>query len=267
MSGLSFIGLGLNNELGLTLQGLEIAKKADIVMVELYTSPIPELNLRNLEKLIGNKVKLLRRDDLEENAKNVILKQALDKSVALLVPGDPMVATTHVALRLQAEKMGIKTGVVHASSIISAIAGVTGLQIYKFGRTITIPFDSSGDLFRSTYIFLEENEKNKLHTLALLDIDIEKGVYLKIDEAIKELLLLEQKMRHNVINKDKLAIGLAMIGSEKIKVKAAKIKELINYEFDSPPYSIVFPGKLHFLEAEELQVFCKADKKDLEGYI
>lgn len=267
MPGLSFVGLGLNNELGLTLQGLESAKDADIVMIELYTNPMPELNLKSLEKLIGKKVKILKRSDFEENAKKAILDWALSKNVIILVPGDPMVATTHVALRIQAEKRGIKTRVIHASSIISAIAGSTGLQIYKFGRTLTIPFNNSRGLPQSPYIFLEENEKSGLHTLALLDIDIEKGRCMKINEGIKRLLSTEQKLRRNVVTKDTLAIGLARIGSENIVVKAAKTSELIDYEFDLPPYSIVFPSKLHFLEAEALQVFCEAKKEDLEGHI
>ncbi len=267
MAGLSFIGLGLNNELGLTLQGLEIVKDGDIAMIETYTNPMPELSLKSLEKLIGKKVKILKRSDFEENAKKVILDLALRKNVVILVPGDPMVATTHVALRLQAEKMGIKTSVVHASSIISAIAGSTGLQIYKFGRTLTIPFNSSRDLLKTPYIFLEDNGKSGLHTLALLDIDIEKGRYMKINEGIKKLQLMEEKLRRNVVTNDTLAIGLASIGSKNTVVKAAKISELINYEFDLPPYSIVFPSKLHFLEAEALQVLCGARKEDLEGYI
>ena len=66
---------------------------------------------------------------------------------------------------------------------------------------------------------------------------------------------------------DKLVVGLARIGSERMRAKAAKIKELLDYEFNAPPYSIVFPGRLHFTELEALQAFCKANKKDLEDRI
>ena len=127
MPSLSFIGLGLYNEKSISLQGLEIAKKSDIVLAELYTSYLPELSLGNLSDLLNKDVKILKRADLEENSKEKILKLALKKNVSLFVPGDPMVATTHVSLRLVAEKMGIRTKVINSSSIISAISGATGL--------------------------------------------------------------------------------------------------------------------------------------------
>ena len=267
MPSLSFIGLGLYNEKSMSLQGLEIARESDIVLAELYTSYLPELNLDNLSDLINKDVKILNRADLEENSKEKILKIASKKNVSLFVPGDPMAATTHVSLRLLAEKMGIKTRVINSSSIISAISGATGLQIYKFGRTITIPFREFSPIPRSIFMFIKENERVGLHTLALLDVDAEKGKYLTIDEAIKELLSEERKNKHRVIYEKKLAIGLSRIGSNKMKIKAGRITDLLNYEFESPPHSMIFPTKLHFLEAEALQVICNAKKEDLEGYV
>ncbi len=267
MPSLSFIGLGLCNELGITLRGLEIAKKSEVVMLELYTNFMPELNLSNLKKLLDKEVIVLKRADLEENSKESILNPALTKKVSLLVPGDPMVATTHVALRLQAEKMGIRTNVINAPSIISSVAGATGLQIYKFGRTITIPFNKSEFLPSSIISFLIENEKCGLHTLALLDIDTEKGRYMIIKEAIQKLLATDEKLKLRIIDRDKFGIGMSNVGSKKMRVKAGKLSTLMEHEFESPPQSIVFPSKLHFLEAEALQIFCKADKEDLEGYV
>ncbi|MGQ9726698.1 MAG: diphthine synthase, partial [Candidatus Bathycorpusculaceae bacterium] len=51
---------------------------------------------------------------------------------------------------------------------------------------------------------------------------------------------------------DTLAIGLARAGSSNPTVKADFVKELLNYDFGKPPYSLVFPGRLHFMEAEAL---------------
>jgi diphthine synthase len=264
---LSFIGLGLYNEKSLSLQGLEIARESDVVFAELYTSYLPELDLDSLSDLIKKDVTILKRADLEENSKEKILKIASKKNVSLFVPGDPMAATTHVSLRLLAEKMGIKTRVINASSIISAVSGATGLQIYKFGRTITIPFSEPGPIPRSIFMFIKENERIGLHTLALLDVDAEKGKYLTIAEAAKKLLSSEKKIRHGVIHEEKLTIGLSRVGSSRMRIKAGKITDLFNYEFESPPHSMIFPTKLHFLEAEALQVICNAEKEDLEGYL
>jgi diphthine synthase len=41
-------------------------------------------------------------------------------------------------------------------------------------------------------------------------------------------------------------------------VKADSIEELLIYDFGEPPYSIIFPGKLHFMETEALIVLAGA---------
>ena len=51
-----------------------------------------------------------------------------------------MIATTHVDLCINAKKKGIKTRVIHAASVVSAVRGISGLQNYKFGKAVTIPF-------------------------------------------------------------------------------------------------------------------------------
>jgi diphthamide biosynthesis methyltransferase len=63
---LTFIGLGLCDEKSIALQGLEIARRSDIVLAELYTSYLPELNLSKLSALLDKDVKVLKRADLEE---------------------------------------------------------------------------------------------------------------------------------------------------------------------------------------------------------
>ena len=71
---------------------------------------------------------------------SAILEAAKKGKAVFLVPGDPFIATTHVTLRIDAEKQGIKTRIVHGTSIISAIVSLSGLHNYKFGKTVTIPF-------------------------------------------------------------------------------------------------------------------------------
>ncbi len=100
-----------------------------------------------------------------------------------------------------------------------------------------------------------------------MDVDAEKGKYLNINEAAKKLLSDEKKIMHGVIHEKKLTIGLSRVGSSRMRIKAGKITDILNYEFESPPHSMIFPSKLHFLEAEALQVICKAEKEDLEGYV
>src|SRR5438128_9858022 len=138
---LAFIGLGLNDEKGITLEGLEEARRADSVFGEFYTNIMPNLDLKRLEKVIGKKVEVLDRSQLEDEGGRRLLKAASEERVACRGPGDPWIATTHISWRLSLAKMGIASRVVHAPSIVSAVCGATGLQSYKFGKSITIPRD------------------------------------------------------------------------------------------------------------------------------
>jgi len=172
---LTFVGLGLSGEGGLTLSGLERARRADRVYVELYTAPMPQLSLPSLERLVSKPIVKLTRTDLEDHPEETVLRGAETSNIVLLVPGDPMTATTHIDLRLRAYKRGVKTQIVHGVSILTAAAGAVGLQAYKFGKTVTIPFPSQIYRPETPYDVLRENTTRKLHTLLLLDVDADKG--------------------------------------------------------------------------------------------
>ncbi len=140
MNELVFIGLGLNDEKGITVKGLEETQSADTVFMETYTSLMPDFSMERFKALCGKKVKVVSRRDLEDENGAQILQAAKNGKTVFLVPGDPFIATTHVTLRMDAEKQGIKTRIIHGISIISAIVSLSGLHNYKFGKTVTIPF-------------------------------------------------------------------------------------------------------------------------------
>ncbi len=125
---LVFIGLGLSDEYGLSLRGQAEARSCNVLFAEFYTNPMPRLDMSYLNGLVGKQVTVLSRSEVEEKAQEMILAKAATGKVGLLVPGDPMIATTHVDLRLRAYKAGISTRIIHAASVLSAAAGVTGLQ-------------------------------------------------------------------------------------------------------------------------------------------
>ena len=127
MKELVFVGLGLNDDKGITVKGLEETKAADAVFMETYTSRMPDFSMERFEAEIGKKVQLIERRDLEEDNGKLILQAAKTGKAVFLVPGDPFIATTHVTLRIDAEKQGIKTRVVHGISIMSAIVSLSGL--------------------------------------------------------------------------------------------------------------------------------------------
>ncbi len=254
---LTFIGLGLDNEGGITLKGLEIAKQADLVLAELYTSLMPNLSINNLEKLIQKPLVILDRHAIEENAQQTILDHAKSKRVALLVPGDPMVATTHIDLRLRAEKQGIPTRVVAAASI-QTVGALVGLQSYKFGRTITLPF-LFGAPAESPYDYLKKNLQASLHTLILLDLNVEKREFMTAGDGIRYLAGIEEKRKEKVFQENTLTIAIARAGADDMIIQAGTAKQLQRRNIGSPPHCLIVPTKLHFMEAEALRILAKAE--------
>jgi len=250
---LTFIGLGLFDEYDISLKGLEAVRGADLVYAEFYTSCLMGTNLDEMEKLYGKKVCVLSREDVEQHPDWLI--KAKDKDICFLTGGDTMVSTTHVDLRLRAEKLGIETRLIHGASIASAVSGLTGLQNYRFGKSASIPhpYESRRGtriISETPYDIIKQNTEMGLHTLVFLDIDKEKG-YMTVNTALKLLLEVEEKrgeeFMHNVA-----AVGIARAGSEKPVVKADDTEKLKDFDFGKPLHILVIPGKLHFLEAEAL---------------
>jgi len=255
---LVFIGLGLYSERDISLHGIGEAKTAETVFAELYTSLMPGLDTAKLEKLVEKKISFVSRRDLEDDCGKKILKAAEKGKTILLVPGDPLIATTHVDLRIRAERQGIKTRVVHGASIVSAVMGLSGLQNYKYGRSVTIPFSEQGVVAETPYNVIGENKKRGLHTLCFLDIKAEERRYMTVKEGLQALLSVEKQRRKRVVTSDTIAIGIARAGSKKPVVKANIVDELLRFDFGAPPHSLVFPGKLHFMEAEALLALAEA---------
>ncbi len=258
MGELVFVGLGLHDDKGISLHGLEEIKTAANVFIELYTSILPNFSIERLEKISNRKLYVVSRTELEEENGEIILSATKRGKVAFLVPGDPFVATTHVALRIEAEKRGIKTRVVHGASVISAVIGLSGLHNYKFGKTVTVPFPEN--FSETPYNVIAQNKKLGLHTLCLLDIKAEEKRYLAIKESLELLLKVEEKRQKKIVTLGTLAVGVARAGSDSPAAKADSIKELLKYDFGEPPQSLIFPGKLHFMEAEALIIFAGAPK-------
>ena len=253
MGELVFIGLGLFDERDISLRGVEEAGDADFVFAELYTSLLAGLSLRRLEETIRKRITVVGRSVLEDEDGEPILRKAEEGKVAFLVPGDPLIATTHIDLRIRAEKRGIKTRVIHGASIVSAVMGLSGLQNYKFGRSVTVPFPENGVVSHTPYEVISENKARGLHTLCFLDVDAEKRRYMKIREALEVLLMLEDEIKEEVFTLRSLAVGISRAGAEDVVVKAGSVRDLMLFDFGDPPHVLVVPSEnLHFMEAEAL---------------
>ncbi len=240
---LYFIGLGLDNQKDISIKALDLVKKCKSIYLESYTSKL-SCSVVDLEALYDNKIIIADRELVEKKAEKTILKDALEADTAFLVIGDPLSATTHTDLFLRAKQAGIKTEIIHNTSILNAI-GETGLELYKFGKTTSIPFQKD---VRSPIDIFSQNQKINAHTLFLLDLDPINNKYLTINEAAEYL--------SGHIKKTTKAIAIQALTTKDQKIVYATLASLQKAEFLVPPYCIIIPGKhLHFAEEEVLALW------------
>ena len=255
---LTFVGLGLDDDQGISLKGLNEVGLADVVFAEAYTSTLSEGSIDRLAKKTGKKIDILSRNTVEDGGS--LLETCKEKRVVLLIAGDPMTATTHIDLRLRAERQGIHTRVVHGSSILTAVPGVLGLQHYKFGRTTTVPFPQEGYSPTSPLEVISENLSRGLHTLVLLDIDAENARYMTANEGLHCLLDMDRRLGKGVIDENNLVCVVARAGAEDCVARAGRLGDLVKESFGPTLHSLVVPGKLHFMEEESLEVLAGLTK-------
>ncbi|MGI0053405.1 MAG: diphthine synthase, partial [Thermoplasmata archaeon] len=182
MGELRFVGLGLGDERDLSARALRAIRTSTEIFWEEYTGRVAEGSRARLEEAIGRPVRTLDRAEVESGAP---LRAALDAggTVALLVAGDPFVATTHVALRSSAAESGHRWRYFPNATVLSAVPGLLGLMPYRFGRTVSVPFPADGFRPRSPLAAIVANRAAGLHSLALLDLDPAGGRYLTAPEA------------------------------------------------------------------------------------
>ena len=244
---LYLISLGLCDEKDMSLKALETAKKCEALYIELYTTKL-ETTVEKLSKLIGKKIVLLDRSGMEEDSGKLI-KEAKTKNVAVFVGGDALSATTHSSLILDAKKAGVKTKIIHGSSVFTAVAE-SGLHLYKFGAATTLVFPEKNYSPTSCYETILKNKNIGLHTLVLLDVKPPK--YMSVKEGLEVLLEIEKEKKQKLISENTFFAAASNLGSEEQKIKYGKLKDLLKEKFGTPAV-LVLPGDLHFLEEEYLE--------------
>ena len=176
---LYLVGLGLGGADDITLRGLNCIKRCSKLFLEAYTAIMPFGGNNNsssydnddddddaekeegegkdnhdgeggalktaavLEAAYGldaGSVRIADRETVESGCEEAMLGPCTrGEDVALLVVGDPFSATTHTDLQLRAAEAGVTVEVVHNASVMTAV-GACGLQLYRFGETISIVF-------------------------------------------------------------------------------------------------------------------------------
>jgi diphthine synthase len=242
---LYLIGLGLSWK-DLSMKALEALNNSEEIYLETFTS-VADFTPLQLQRLLGKPVHLLDRKQVEEEM--VFLDESAIKNVSLLIYGDPLAATTHQEILLQAKKKNIEAKVIHAPSIFTAISE-TGLSLYRFGKTASIVLKEKSFAPESFFDTLVENQKIDAHTLFLLDLKPHENKFLKIPEAIETLIAINDKRKEKIFTKDTLVISCARLGSETALIKSGKASEIMKADFGKPPYCLIVPAKLNHKEEE-----------------
>ena len=245
---LYIIGIGLNDEKDITVKGLEAVKKSSEIYLETYTSKL-QIPFEKLEEFYNKKIIKATRTLVEKDSDR-ILEKAKTNDVAFLVVGDPLSATTHVDLILRAKEKKIGVEVIHNASVLNSV-GITGLQLYKFGKTTSIPFEDS----ETPYNVLKNNLSLNYHTLMLLDLNPVDNKFMTISEAIRNLLKIELKRNEKVFTENTNVVACARIGAKNQIIKYGKARDIMKLNFGEAPYCLIIPGKLHFMEEEFLKQY------------
>ncbi len=266
---LNLIGIGLN-ENSLTAEALEAIESSDEVYLENYTVDFP-YTIEELENSINRQIKNLPSANANESEQSKdkqtsetsltntkikisslnrgkvedesIIEKAKDKNISLLVYGDSLSATTHTQLLLACKKANVESKIFHNASILTAIAE-TGLQLYKFGKTSSMPTWTDSWKPESFIEYIKQNQSIGAHSLLLIDIA------LPIDKAIEQL---KEAMKSHEVELDKIIVckNLGTKNSEIIYDKLENIKDI------QSPFCFIIPSELQKMEKEFLDTFKK----------
>ncbi|MFH2106628.1 MAG: diphthine synthase [Candidatus Micrarchaeota archaeon] len=233
---LTIIGTGINFDL--TLGAIDALKNADEIYIETYTNLIEKEKIRILEKLINKEVKELERTKVESK---FLIEKAKNKKICLLASGDPLTATTHVTVLIDAKKEKVETNIIHNSSVYTVAPGKSGLQIYRFGKTASLVNPRENYKPTSSLDIIRKNFELGMHSLVLLDTEPKP---------------MDAKVALEMLKGFESAVVLSRLGENDEKVIYGKISELSKKELGKPPFSIIIPAKLHPMEEDFLEM-CK----------
>ena len=243
------IGLGIKKE-NISEEILKKIEDSEIVLFEKYTSFFEDEDwLISKIKEVNKNFIIADREIIEQEIQNYLEKF---NKISVLVIGDPLTATTHTTLINEAKKRGFDVEIINNVSIFNLVSRI-GLSLYKFGKTISLPF-----LIRDKRIHLEtpikvikENYSIDAHTLLLMDLDPLARDYLKMEEALKYLL-------NKGINKNLIICSRLGWKDEKIflirELNQEKIEKIKNISLKPPLCVIVYSENLNEGEKEFLKL-------------
>jgi diphthine synthase len=255
MATLYFIGLGLGDERDITGRAWTLLRGCDRVFAEEYTATLAPGSLERLGTSVGRTITRLSRAEVESERPLIEALEGASK-VAFLVVGDPFAATTHVQLRIAAERAGHSWKYIPNASILTAAAGFLGLMHYRFGRTVSVPLPAPGFAPTSPLDRLAENLSEGLHTLLLLDLRPEAGEHLTAAAALTLLRERDASRSPRLLGDERRLAVVARLGTDEANGWYGPLSALQGVDFGPPMHSLVVPAEpLHFEEEAALRRF------------
>lgn len=253
MGQLAFIGLGLGDDRDLSPRARERLRRCGAIFYETYTSRTAPGTLERLAEELERPIQTLSRAEVEAE-EPVLAALGVHSHVGFLCAGDPFAATTHVALRLAAEKAGHSWVYLPGASVLTAAPSFLGLQHYRFGRTVSLPFPSPHFAPRSPLAGIEQNRNQDLHTLVLLDLRPEEDRFMTANEGLRILADRDTDSARPVLPADLGIAVVARVGTDEARAWYSSRAQLEGTDFGPPLHCLVVPGPtLHFEEKEALE--------------
>lgn len=251
---LFLIGLGLSKD-DITLAALDACRHCHELYLDRHTSRIDSATIDYISSATGKRISDLARQDMEEGAKELV-GSASRKDIAILCGGDPLMATTHKILLIEAARQDVHTRIIHSNSIITAAIGESGLDFYRFGKVCTIPKWSQNYKPVSFYETIHNNITNDAHTLILLDYDPKSESTISIREAIATLEEAEKAYKKGIVRDDSYIMVLHNISAKDSKLIYVQIKEAKRMDIGGMNALIIHSG-LSDIEKETIDALVR----------
>ena len=261
-AGLWLIGIGPGDLEHMTERARSVARGCKKRYLEGYTAVLPTDQEALLESVVGPWERLMRPSVESPEA---LLDESRNDSVALLVVGDPMQATTHIDLEARCMEEGIGYEVIPGMSATSLAVSLSGLQSYKFGRQVTLPYPYGDYLATSPLEMILRNLEGGLHTLVLLDLDptgmgFDLPSPMSPSQAISILEEMEEKWLEErdglkLFNKGVLAVNgwegmlLSDVGTKGQRVFSGSLEEISMIQ-GGWVHSLIIPSEMSDNERE-----------------
>lgn len=250
----------------ISVRALRAVRSCARVYLDTYTSIIISYeDMRCLMEDVLQRTDLIQCDrKAVEQDEDSIIADAVQRDVAFLVAGDVFCATTHTNLYLKAIQQKVSVVVMHNASIMTAVS-CTGLEMYRFGRTVSIPIFTSTWRPSSFLDYYLENARLNLHTLVLLqmstkelDMDLycEKGLerysnpyYLLPNQAARQILSLvdEYPDTYSQVSTDTIVIVCCRVGTDTQQLELTTLGRCAlqtDEYYGKPMYALVLPSPI-----------------------